>query len=150
MEYTLDIAKILLIIIILSLLGINIFYYLARTTDIVGVAGKAVVGQGLGVTKQTVDIGTVGATSGVETVGKGVSSAISELEKVLDIEVTDGVSPMPDSSSSAVQKSGKSGFCYIGTDQDIRSCIYTGRNDTCVSGEIFPTMDVCINPNLRA
>lgn len=150
MDYTLNISKILLIIIILSLLGINIFYYLARTTDIVTVAGKDVVSSGLATTKQTVDVSTVGTMAGAKTVGSGISGAIGELEKVLDIEVTTGVSPLPDSSSSSVQTPSKSGFCYIGTDQDVRSCIYTGRNDTCASGKIYPTMDVCVNPNLRA
>ena len=150
MDYTLNISKILLIIIILSLLGINIFYYLARTTDIVTVAGKDVVGTGLATTKQTVDVSTVGTMAGAKTVGSGISGAIGELERVLDIQVTTGVSPLPDSSSSSVQKPAKSGFCYIGTDQDVRSCIYTGRNDTCASGKIYPTMDVCVNPNLRA
>jgi nitrogen regulatory protein PII len=42
------------------------------------------------------------------------------------------------------------GFCYIGEDNGVRSCLKVGRGERCMSGQIFPTMDVCVNPNLRA
>jgi hypothetical protein len=38
----------------------------------------------------------------------------------------------------------KSGYCYIGTDRGFRSCIRVGENNTCMSGDIFPSMDVCV------
>lgn len=41
------------------------------------------------------------------------------------------------------------GFCYIGEDRGVRSCLKVGRGERCMSGQIFPTMDVCVNPNLR-
>ena len=40
-------------------------------------------------------------------------------------------------------------FCYIGKNKGYRSCIELNSGDQCMSGEIFPTMDICINPNLR-
>lgn len=46
--------------------------------------------------------------------------------------------------------SGKKGWCLIGTDKGIRSCVEIGINDTCMSGDIYPRKDVCINPSLRA
>ena len=58
-----------------------------------------------------------------------------------------------DDSYSTIQSSkssGKSGWCYIGEDRGFRSCIKVGENDQCMSGDIFPTEDVCVNPNLRA
>ena len=57
-----------------------------------------------------------------------------------------------DDSYSSIQSSkisGKSGWCFIGEDRGTRSCMNVGPNDTCMSGEIFPTNDICINPNLR-
>lgn len=45
---------------------------------------------------------------------------------------------------------GKSGFCYIGEERGIRSCIRVGENDTCMSQDIYPTMDICVNPSLRS
>lgn len=56
----------------------------------------------------------------------------------------------PDESRSSVQTTGKSGWCYIGEDQGIRTCSEIGVNDVCMSGDIFPTQSVCVNPKLRA
>lgn len=41
------------------------------------------------------------------------------------------------------------GFCYIGYDLGQRECTDIYAGEVCMSGQIFPTMDVCINPNLR-
>ena len=45
---------------------------------------------------------------------------------------------------------GKAGWCYIGSEQGYRSCSQVGETDTCMSGNIFPTQDICVNPSLRA
>jgi trehalose/maltose hydrolase-like predicted phosphorylase len=62
------------------------------------------------------------------------------------------VIPKADDSTSAIQMNptSKAGFCYIGEDRGFRSCINVGEGDVCMSGDIFPTEAVCINPNLRA
>ena len=55
-----------------------------------------------------------------------------------------------DDSHSAIQTGGgKSGWCFIGEDRGFRSCAEVGPNDQCMSGDIFPTRDICVNPNLR-
>ena len=51
--------------------------------------------------------------------------------------------------SSSVHTRGKSGWCYIGDDRGFRSCAQVGVNDTCMSGDIFPSQEICMNPNLR-
>ena len=43
----------------------------------------------------------------------------------------------------------KVGYCYIGSDRNVRTCVKVGESDTCMSGEVFPTRDICINPNLK-
>ena len=60
--------------------------------------------------------------------------------------------PIPDDSTSRLQASkpsSKQGYCYIGEDRGFRSCIEVDKGDVCMSGDIFPTKDICINPNLR-
>ena len=57
--------------------------------------------------------------------------------------------PQPDDATSRTQRTGKSGYCYIGEDRGFRSCIKVGEQDTCMSGDIFPTHAICINPRLR-
>jgi hypothetical protein len=60
--------------------------------------------------------------------------------------------PKPDIAGSRVQASQatKSGYCYVGEDRGFRSCVRVKSGDKCMSGDIFPTQAVCINPNLRA
>lgn len=56
-----------------------------------------------------------------------------------------------DDSTSNIQKTAsKSGYCYIGEDRGYRSCMPVNENDTCMSGDIFPTQELCINPNIRS
>lgn len=45
---------------------------------------------------------------------------------------------------------GKAGWCYVGEDRGFRTCSQVGVNDVCMSGDIFPSNELCINPNLRA
>ena len=61
------------------------------------------------------------------------------------------VIPEADDSMSRTQMNPttKSGFCYIGEDRGFRSCIEVGKGDVCMSGNIFPSEALCINPNLR-
>ena len=40
-------------------------------------------------------------------------------------------------------------YCYIGTDNGQRECTNAYAGDVCMSGQIFPKMEICINPNLR-
>lgn len=53
---------------------------------------------------------------------------------------------IPDSSASYNLKSG---WCFIGNDRNHRSCFPVGRKDMCISENIYPTREICINPSLR-
>jgi hypothetical protein len=56
-----------------------------------------------------------------------------------------------DEASSSIQSGPpKSGWCYIGEDRGFRTCAQVGVNDKCMSGDIFPSQEICVNPNLRA
>ena len=58
--------------------------------------------------------------------------------------------PVADDATSSTQiPRTKSGYCYIGEDRGFRSCIEVSKDMNCMSGDIFPTMDVCVNPRLR-
>jgi hypothetical protein len=54
-----------------------------------------------------------------------------------------------DEAKSSVNSSSQSGWCYIGEDKGYRSCAQVGNGDTCMSGDIFPSQEICVNPNLR-
>ena len=55
-----------------------------------------------------------------------------------------------DSSYSSIQSGNKSGWCFIGEESGFRTCASVGEADTCMSGNIFPSQAICINPTLRA
>jgi hypothetical protein len=57
-----------------------------------------------------------------------------------------------DEACSSIQKTkplSKAGWCFVGTDRGFRSCVEVGEQDKCMSGEIFPRQDICVNPSLR-
>ena len=56
----------------------------------------------------------------------------------------------PDEDRSSIHSSGKSGYCNVGSWKGIRSCVKVSNANECISGDIFPTKDICINPNLRS
>jgi hypothetical protein len=62
-----------------------------------------------------------------------------------------GPSPSADDSTSRTQKhqSGKAGYCYIGEDRGFRSCIQVEAGDKCMSGDVFSSQEICMNPTLR-
>ena len=47
------------------------------------------------------------------------------------------------------QKVKEDGFCYIGYEHGQRECTNVFDGDICMSGQVFPKMDICIHPRLR-
>ena len=87
---------------------------------------------------------TQGKSKAIDSISNSLSSALADAEYNSE--------PMPDDSMSSTQRSGpsKSGYCYIGEDRGFRSCIQVKDSDMCMSGDIFPSQDICVNPSLRA
>jgi spore germination protein GerM len=40
-------------------------------------------------------------------------------------------------------------YCFIGQENHKSYCSEISEGQQCMSGEVFPTMDMCINPRLR-
>jgi hypothetical protein len=141
---------------------------------------QKIFGTTVGVTSQTVDVaaeGTkavVGGTANVintslsavqDITPNGASSSIksqpvqNDVPKVNQLE-TNSLNKALNSSKQTQQKGGSqdyepheaesSGWCYIGEDRGYRSCAQVGVDDKCMSGDIFPSQELCMNPNLRA
>ena len=170
--------RIFFIILILALLGFNIFAYLGLITgkaanffrpllDYLGYpiidTTKQTLKKSIEGTKEIIDVAAVGADTTLDTLEKSLDGKADVIKSLNDAkskmnikrasirnEKTTNV-PEPDESNSVTQMSkiGKAGFCYIGEDRGNRSCIEVGENDQCMSGDIFPSRDICVNPNLR-
>ena len=159
------IVKITIIVILLTIIGVNVFKYLARTTDFVGNISMKLFGttfkEAGDVIKTTTQMSALGVGHAVDITGGAIKSAadvtsgvitssLDELESALDLRASKANKiPESDNEESSIQGRQKSGYCYIGSERDYRTCMYVGRNDVCKSGEIYPTMDICVNPNLR-
>lgn len=157
---------IIIIILILAILGFNIFTYLAKGTEDIANIIETIFGpvlrffgySTLQTTKQIVQTSAEGTTAGVNIVADTAVSGINKLENVgtednLDKALSNAKQSeqqvKPDEANSNIQYSGKAGWCYIGESNGTRTCAEIGVNDKCMSGDIFPTNDVCVNPNLR-
>jgi len=113
--------------------------------------------------RQYAQFNQMGGINSGKRVGQHVSSLEEEedpmfehnsLTKALqhasqNIGANDSSNYMADDSSSSVQVRSKAGWCYVGQEKGARHCIEIGENDECMSGDIFPTHQVCVNPNLR-
>lgn len=117
-------------------------------------------------TKSAVDIAAGAATSGIDVLQqtidqKGNQDQVQDQTQaqMQDMSSNAGLQralshakkqpPQPDDATSRTQRTGKSGYCYIGEDRGFRSCVKVGEEDTCMSGDIFPTHAICVNPRLR-
>jgi len=85
-----------------------------------------------------------------QTTQKPDSSANNSLNKALNTSQQQTQQPTEYEPHEASSSASKSGWCYIGEDRGYRTCAEVGVNDQCMSGDIFPTQEICINPNLRA
>jgi len=180
-----------LIILLLALIGFNVFTYLDDITrwlsDTFGAPFQAVARflgyAAIDTAQTTVDVSAQGTKSAVDIAAGAATSGIDVLQQTIeqngrqedqDQDQQPGQSgqyrknytsnsaalqralshakkqpPQPDDATSRTQRTGKSGYCYIGEDRGFRSCIKVGEEDTCMSGDIFPTHAICINPRLR-
>jgi hypothetical protein len=161
--------KYIIIFLILAILGFNIFSYIGKISKFIGKITDWIInlfkpilayfGYGISETaKKTIDFTATGTKKVIDVTAGTLTGGINVLQKGLDKtnnkkQHSDDKMPLPDDAGSFIQASKaskKAGFCYIGEDRGFRSCISVGEGDTCMSGDIFPSREVCINPSLRS
>ncbi len=145
----------------ISLIKPLIFVGISTTSDI----SQDIISNSAEGTKAATDIVAGTLNSAIDTTGNVLTQKSSNNDELEEETIDDHDKlqkdinednkrandvPEPDDATSKTQKvKGKSGFCYIGEDRGFRSCIEVNENDTCMSGDIFPTEQICINPSLR-
>lgn len=155
--------KYFIILLVLGVLGLTLFLYLEKPADkdITQIYDPILNYLGLGT-------GTGISQKLVETPKQNTES-VQKLEKILnEKKVVNNIDKDNNDASKAVKKptkksvvvpepietqltkpKSKAGFCYIGEDRGVRSCVNVGEGDICMSGDIFPSQEICINPSLR-
>ena len=106
-----------------------------------------------------------GATSGISSLQDGLNKTASQStnngdDLTLSIVNTANADKMSDSLKKGKNNDSEpeptqtntlnQGYCYIGKINDTRYCAKVSSREHCMSGDIYPSMDICINPSLRA
>jgi hypothetical protein len=172
----LSILNIVLLLVILSILGINILGYTERViqyiigliTPILKYFGYSVIS----ITDTTLKRSNIGTKFISDSVTDAATSVVDDIGELMGYnqttqtqvpnnsiqikygnETDDDSTGVADDTTSDVQRGSmsksKPGYCYIGTDRGVRTCVKVSQYDKCMSGEIYPRMDVCVNPSLR-
>lgn len=184
----------ILMVIVLALLGLNIFKYLGEGTDflakiiapitafiatITGDTAKTTVSSASDGTQKIIEKTSDTARNVVDYSAQGATKSISFLQGkikkdvpaaaaaiatatdendeasnplVADIDnINDNLTKKektdePEPIQTAAQKQG---YCYIGKINDTRYCAKVSGKAQCMSGDIYPSENLCINPNLR-
>jgi len=75
---------------------------------------------------------------------------LAQRSREVSSEVKDSINKKEKTDPAPLQTSTQEhGYCYIGKNNNVRNCAKVSSKNKCMSGDIFPTMDLCINPNLR-
>ena len=82
--------------------------------------------------------------------GNGKDGQEMPTRKPATVNDTKEYEPQPVETTENTSTKGTAGYCYVGSDNGIRACARVGKDNVCMSGEIFPTREVCMNPKLRA
>jgi hypothetical protein len=178
-----------LIIIGLSVLGLNVFAYLAKGADagawvirtfitpIFSIFGLETINTAKQILKTSDDGASATSAAGISVLdaietglggdaGAGAAStggaatstggaatstggAKGGKNVFLDIAPRDSTAQVPE----PVSTTGDNGWCLIGEDSsagNIRTCASVGAADKCMSGDVFPTQEICVNPSLRS
>jgi hypothetical protein len=118
-------------------------------------------------TKQTIETGAIGTKAGVDIISGAITSVIDTAQQQIDqsryeeinidniplqqtIDSSQQISTeevSPDDSQSPIQANKpKRGWCFIGEENGLRVCTEIDEDDICMSEQIFPTNELCINP----
>jgi hypothetical protein len=130
-----------------------------ETIDVAAEGGKAVVSTtaagvntGLSAVQDVTPnkaSGSVQSTS-VEEDNQDMEEAKSSLNKALSKNKSNEDGDYePNEAASSIHETGKAGWCFIGEDRGHRTCSKVSETDKCMSGDIFPSQQICINPSLR-
>jgi len=139
---------------------------------------QKIFGTTVGVASQTVDVAAEGTKAVVGGTANVVNASLSAVQDITPNNASSTIKSQPiqqpnpnqydnntlnkaiNTSKQSQQQGGNqdyepheaesSGWCYIGEDRGYRSCAQVGVDDKCMSGDIFPSQELCMNPNLRA
>jgi hypothetical protein len=130
---------------ILALLGYTTGTVLNKSADVVSDVSKEVIDIAEGTVQNVGDLMIKASKANVDYGAK------SELDQALNMRMSNTQYPNSDIAENPIQKpisSNKNGWCYIGEYENRRKCIEVAEHDKCMSGQVFPSQQVCLNPTM--
>jgi|Laugresbdmm110sn_1035088.scaffolds.fasta_scaffold57071_2 hypothetical protein len=166
---------ILVVILVLSLLGVNIFILfgglledvvkifrplVSKTLSDLGYASGTLIDSSSDVVADSAKVGVDILHGTAESVGdllvkasgRGSGGALDK--QINQPPIIAPRPPSPNETTSPIQSgSGQSGhsksqWCLVGEYNGTRGCVSVTDQDKCLSGQVFPNQQMCLNPNL--
>lgn len=166
---------VLVVLLIFSFLGINILTVLgnifqsfvqifgpmvSQILSIFGYTTGTVLNKTADVVSDTAKAGIDIAEGSIQSVGNILRDASNpnvnentkhSLDNALNTGKVSSGEPKADTSENPIQRpitSGKQTWCLVGEYQGKRGCIEVNEHDRCLSGQVFPSQKMCLNPTL--
>jgi len=161
------------ILLLFSFLGVNLLDYISNiikaiisiftpiVTSVLSLFGYTVgtvINTTSGVISDTTKVGIDVAEGTAQNLGNLLISAskggidTTELDNALNIAKTKTINdPDNDTTANPIQRpisNNKIGWCLVGEVADRRGCIMVDDDSKCMSGQVFPSKKMCLNPTL--
>jgi len=138
------------IIDLLSFFGYTTGTVINKTADVVGDSAKT----GIDIAQGTVqDIGNIIKDASQGQVDDNAKKQLDNVLNITPMPINPPKQPEPTPSESPIQKpisASKSSWCLVGEYNQKRGCIEIKDQDKCLSGQVFPTQQMCLNPTLTS
>jgi hypothetical protein len=128
---------------ILSLLGYTTGAVINKTADVVSDTAKTGIDIAEGTVQSVGDLLISASKGGVDTTQLDSALNLSRPKPVNDPDADTTANPIQNPISS-----NKVGWCLVGEVADKRGCIMVDDEAKCMSGQIFPSKKICLNPTL--
>jgi hypothetical protein len=158
-----------LFLFILAIIGFNVFRYLSDTTDkikhilhpfistfneITGKTINSTIDNTIDGTDKIIKLSGDTGKNIIDTTEKGSLSSLYSLQNTINnIQTNTKTNNIEDEDEDEEQDDipdqQNGGYCYIGKSGTTRYCAKINANNKCMSGDIYPTLDKCINPKLK-
>jgi hypothetical protein len=137
---------------LLSAFGYTTGTVINKTADVVGDTAKT----GVDIAQGTVyDVGNLikDASTGVDSRAKvTLDNAINSSSRISPVDLSrPPKEPEAAPAENPIQKpisSGKSSWCLVGEYKEKRGCVEIDEHDKCLSGQVFPSQKMCLNPTM--
>jgi hypothetical protein len=166
---------VLVVLLILSFLGINLLNIFgnfiqtiinifgplfSQILSVFGYTTGSIINKSADIVSNTAKFGIDVAEGSIQSVGNLLKNASEKnvdpnSRNQLDITLNDSkyrlAKSEPDNSTSPIQKpitSNKVGWCLVGEYEGKRGCIEVSDQNKCLSGQIFPDEQMCLNPTM--